>query len=302
MPQSTRILFACPLEARRLCIGSLLLAAWLVATPTLAAGPTPQVTQQRNPTVGAPGLVDDVILPGSELTGRPIRDGDAMVVRVLKATPHGDAFRYRIQFQGLEPGDYDLSQWLVRKDGSPAENLPAVEVSIASLLPEGQITPNELEAGWIPRLGGYRRVAIGVAIVWVAGLLALIFVGRRRKKRAELTVAPVTLAELLEERLRQVFDGHVDRNQYAELERMLVAMWRRKLQLEDVGPESALQKIKAHPDAGPLMRQLEAWLHQPAPPSDTDLARLLEPYRSMSPDELMASGDVLTDAQGRSAE
>lgn len=247
---------------------------------------TAQVTEQRSPSVGAPGLVDDVILPGSELTGRPIRDGDAMVVRVLKATPHGDAFRYRIQFQGLEPGKYDLSQWLERKDGSPAGDLPAVEVTIESLLPEGQITPNELEAGWIPRLGGYRRVAIAVAIVWLGGLLTLIFAGRRKRRAQQELAATVTLAELLEQRLRKVFAGEVDRAGHAELERLLVALWRRKLKLEDVPPEAALRQIKSDPQAGPLMRQLEAWLHQPQPPTDQDLAQLLEPYRSMSVDEL----------------
>ena len=44
MPQSNWILLAHPIDTRRYCIGWLLLAIWLVATPTLAAGGATRIT------------------------------------------------------------------------------------------------------------------------------------------------------------------------------------------------------------------------------------------------------------------
>ena len=84
----------------------------------------------RDPTVGAAGFIEQIILPGSELAGKPIDDRSPIVARVVNVFPHGDSFRYDIQFHGLEPGKYNLSDWLVRKDGSGTEGLPEIAVEI----------------------------------------------------------------------------------------------------------------------------------------------------------------------------
>ena len=38
------------------------------------------------------------------------------------------------------------------------------------------------------------------------------------------------------------------------------------------------------PDAGPLLGQLETWLHQPGSHDPVDVAELLRPYRDLPPD------------------
>jgi len=51
--------------------------------------------------------------------------------------------------------------------------------------------------------------------------------------------------------------------------------------------QEAMTKIKADEKAGPLMVQLENWMHRPAESNqEVDLAKLLEPYRNMPVDEL----------------
>ncbi len=240
--------------------------------------------EKRNPSVGAAGLVSQIVLPGSELAAQPLADGSPVVIRITKVFPHGDSFRYDIRFHGLEPGKFNLADWLERKDGSSTEDLPNIEVDIQSLLPSGQIEPNELETGILPRLGGYRNVAIAVAGLWISVLLGLIFLGRRRAAEAAKPIKKVSLAELLKARIEAAMQDRMDSSQYAELERMLFGYWRKRLGLESVSANDALAAIKQDEEAGPLMNHLEQWMHNPSAPRDVDLAELVAPFRDLPAD------------------
>lgn len=239
-------------------------------------------------TVGAPRVIEDVILPGSEMVAKPITGDPEMIVQIEDAIPHGDSFRYTIRFSGLEPGDHDLADWLMRKDGSAAGELPAIPVTIESLLPAGQITPNQLPEGWIPNMGGYKVVMTVAAAIWGLVLLVLMFGGRKKKDTKEESVAaPRSLADLLKDRLEAAFENKVGPEKYAELERMLFSMWRKRLGYESLPLQEAMSKIKSDEQAGPLMVQLENWMHRPASDNqDVDLSKLLEPYRNLSVNEL----------------
>jgi hypothetical protein len=237
-----------------------------------------------NPTVGAAGTIEQIILPGTELIGKPLVSGSPIVVRVLQAIPHGDSFRYEIRFFGMEPGKYNLADWLERKDGSSVTNLPEIPVEILSLLPPGQIQPNELETGWLPRLGGYRNVMLAAIALWTLVLFGLIFLRRKKPVAAVKTEHQATLADLLQARIESALNNQMDQSQYAELERMLFGFWRKRLGLEAEAPHAALIKIKNHADAGPLMRQLETWMHSPGAQGDHDLASLLKPFRNLPAD------------------
>ena len=243
-------------------------------------------------TVGAPTVIQDVILPGSELVAKPLTGDPAMIVQVVDAIRHGDSFRYTFRFSGLEPGPYDLSEWLMRKDGSEIGDVPKVAVEIESLLAAGQITPNELPVGWLPSLGGYKVVMWVAIVLWTLVLLAIIFAGRKKKSKSVSTETPPrTLADLLKERLEAAYQDNVDPQQYAELERMLFSMWRKRLGYEELSLQDAVVKIKADPKAGPLMIQLEDWMHRPVDSDrQVDLPKLLEPYRNIAADELEAVG------------
>ena len=242
--------------------------------------------ERREPTVGAAGFIEQIILPGSELAGIPIEKKTAVVVRVVEAFRHGDSFRYDIEFRGLEPGKYDLGDFLVRKDGTETGRLPEIPVEIKSLLEPGQVEPNPLQKGWLPRLGGYTLVAALATILWIAGLLALIFAGRKKQVVAAAEKPPETLADLLRPRLQDAADNKLNASQYAELERMLFAYWRKRLHCESETPESALTKIHGDSDAGPLMKQLEDWMHRPDRDPTVDLSQLLEPYKKLPVESL----------------
>lgn len=244
-----------------------------------------------SPTVGVAGKISSLVLPGTKLKGKPLVDDAAMVVTVVNAFEEIDGFRYDLVFQGFEPRKYDLAKWLVREDGSSSDGLPKVEVEVLSSLPkEGMHNPNELKSGDLPELGGYGDFAKVLAVAWGVGLLCLIFLRSPKKKNESEEGSTVSLAELLTDRLNAVFDGQVRPEQHAELERMLFGMWRRRLGLENVSADEALGTIRAHQDAGPLMQQLEEWMHSPSPRSDVDLPTLLKPYQNIPASELEPRG------------
>jgi len=252
---------------------------------------------QELPSVGMPARLQEVVLPGSELE---VAAGDpkaALVLRILRVSPHGSAFRYDFEYVGLEPGKYDLRDALRRRDGTPiarsetdaaaADALPPVEVEIGSVLPAGIVKPHAPQAAPLPRLGGYAMTMLAFGVVWLAGLGLILFGWRKRRMQlAAASYKPRTLAERLRPLVESALAGRLSREERAQLELGLVAYWRRKLELEDERPAQTLALLREHAQAGPLLSSLEAWLHMPVPPEQVDLQALLAPYRDLPADAI----------------
>src|SRR5262249_11499931 len=154
------------------------------------------------------GRLEGVVLPGPELEAKPITDRRVpLVLRVARVYPHGTAFRYDLEYFGLEPGTHDLRDHLRRKDGSPAAGLPPLLVKVNPVRPPGQVEPNTLEIESGPRIGGYRLLVIGFWVLWGLGLAAIVgsFFFPRRKRAASSSDRPASLAE----RLRPLVEGAV---------------------------------------------------------------------------------------------
>jgi hypothetical protein len=240
--------------------------------------------------IGISGRILQLVLPAPELEAVPLDSHSPIVLRVLATWPHGTDFRYDLEYYGLEAGRYDLAQYLKHKDGTPATNLPGIPVTVAALLPEGQVQPNTLEPTALPHLGGYQKTLIALGIVWVVGLAAILFLGRRRAQAARERARPRTLAEELRPLVEDALAGRLSRSDRARLELRLVEYWRRKLALVDRPPQELIVELRAHPQAGALLRSLEDWLHRPDPPAEVDLARLLAPYENVDMTELESAG------------
>jgi hypothetical protein len=240
---------------------------------------------QRATTVGMPARIDGLVLPGSELEPRPLENPRAPVVlRIVHTYPHGTAFRYDLVYYGLDPGSFDLKDYLRRKDGSTTADLPAVRVTVEPLLPPGQVTPHELEVRGSPWLGGYRAMLIAGGVLWTMGLLAIVFVRRRKKVELGAAAPAVTLADRLRPLVELAMAGTLTQSERADLERMLLEYWRRRLQLGDEKPAEAFARLRQHAEAGPLLAQLEAWLHRPGPNEPGDVSALLRPYQHLPAD------------------
>ena len=71
--------------------------------------------QAETPTsrVGQPLEIGEVFIPGEQIEPAPRRDrSPSLVVRVLEVKPAEGGFRYDFEVQGLDPGTYDLSDFL----------------------------------------------------------------------------------------------------------------------------------------------------------------------------------------------
>ncbi|QDV37508.1 hypothetical protein [Tautonia plasticadhaerens] len=274
------------------------LAALCLASPGEAEDDPPLPGRS----VGMPERIE-VILPGPELEAVPRDDRETpIVLRVVRVDPHGSRRRYELEFLGLEPGEYDLTDYLRRKDRSSTADLAPIPVSIRSVLPPGQVEPNAPSRRPTPRPWGYRALVLAVAILWLAGLAYLLFGGRRRRVSASpVAVRPRTLAERLRPLVEGASRGDLDPAGRAELERLLIGYWRRRAGLEGIDPARAVAILREHDEAGPVFRSLEDWLHRPPGPSqeNIDIIELLKPYRDLPADTLEPVGSP--DAAGKGA-
>ena len=243
---------------------------------------------QRSATVGMSARIDQLVLPGSRLETLPLEDRQQpIVLRIAGVFPHGSAHRYDLVYYGLEPGPFDLRDYLQRSDGSSMEEIPSILVEIQPVLSPGQIEPNELELQTVGHLGGYRAMLVVGGIVWIGGLLVILFVGRKRSQAAALSSGqPASLADRLRGMVEDAVEGKLDQSELAELERTLLAYWRRRLDMEDIDAAEAMVRLREHEDAGALLTQLERWLHRPETASEVDIASLLEPYRTLPAETL----------------
>ena len=251
-----------------------LVAACLFAG--LASGQDGNVT-----TVGMPGRLSDFILPGPQLEPKPIDRESPVVVRIINTIKHGDGHRYEIEYYCLEPGNYNLADYLQLVDGSEPE-LPPINVTVEAKLGEGQVVPNALKPKSTPRVGGYTIALYAGGVLWGLGLLAILFLGRNKKQLAKQAARGATLAERLRPLVEEARKGELSGPKQAELERMLLTYWREKLDLNNADASEAIVELRNHETAGQLLRQLENWLHMPAERrSDVNVAELLEPYKDV---------------------
>src|ERR1700682_441468 len=86
-------------------------AAWLLVAASAHAQVIPETP------VGIAGRVEQVVIPGPELEVVPHEDRKLPIrLRIVAVFPHGSAFRYDLEYQGLQTGTFDLKDYLRRKD------------------------------------------------------------------------------------------------------------------------------------------------------------------------------------------
>lgn len=233
--------------------------------------------------VGLPLIIEDQYLAGPLLEPVPRRDREPpLVVRILETKPAKDGFRYTFEVQGLDPGSYNLGEFLREAEAESGHSTHQVPLTIVTALPPGLPKPSELEAKPVPSIGGYRLVLKILGVLWVIGLLVIIYSFRKKKKAREVEAPKPSLAERLKPLVQKAAGEELSSDEQAHLERYIVGHWREKLpEISGLQPVEAISRLRTHPEASPLILQLEEWLHAPNPKvSSDDLEPLLKPYRS----------------------
>ena len=238
---------------------------------------------ETHATVGFQQTLFQIVVPGSELRAKPINDRDQpVIVRIIDTYSHGTDFRYDLEFRGLDSGEFNLADYLQRIDVSDHRPIPAIPIVIHSLLPPGQVEPRPLVAQPVEYRSYYLPLVIVGSTLWSIGFLLILFYGRFTTKRPQRELQPITVADRLQPLIDAAVAGHITTEQQAELERVLSTFWSQKMRWEHLSAVQVREKLRAHPEAGQLLDQLDLWLHRPkngpaTPP--IDVAKLLEPYR-----------------------
>lgn len=280
------------------CIPALLAALRLVTGPlyaqiaaTTATAPAVQVIERSAPpTVGTEGRLD-VVLPVDDLAPVVASSKANIVVRVAERRQWGTGWRYDLRWVAAVPGKHDLVKYLRREEQPDAPlSLDPLLVEATSILPQAH--DGSLANVGDSRVGGarwYWPVAAALALVWVLLLVPLIR-SRFRRKTAPVpqpSARPLTLAERLRPLVAAAAAGRLNVDGRGRLERLLLQFWRQRLGLGEVPVAAALVQMKSHPQAGQILNAMEDWLHRPPDQhrlSEAELARLLEPYASVSDD------------------
>ncbi len=228
--------------------------------------------------VGQPLRLEEIYIPGGQIVPAPRHDREPpLVVRVLDVRPAADGFRYDFEIQGLDPGRYDLADFLDPEDDRV---LPSIPLEITTALPEGPPTTYNLPPTPLPKFGGYRTFLVVAGILWLAGLLAFLFIRGKKPAAVDHEALPPSLADRLQPLVAAASTGDLDAAGRARLDRLVIGYWRERLpEIADLPPSQALVELRRHAEAAPLLLALERWIHSPDPAPPSDLDRLLSPYR-----------------------
>jgi hypothetical protein len=233
-------------------------------------------------TIGIEGRTR-VVLPGKDYRPRPLDDRTELILRIESLTPSADGkFAYEFSYIGLEPGPYNLTDYLVRPDGTRPDELGNLPIEVRSNLPaehDGQL--NAYVPRPFPWIGGY-RVFLGMLLAaWVGGIVALTLVFRKKHVVALPPPVPVlpTFADLLRPLVESAAAGQLAPDGQAQLERLMMGYWRDRLKLPELRMAEALSRLKSDAQAGELLRALERWLHRRGGVPQSEVAAVLEPYR-----------------------
>lgn len=233
--------------------------------------------------VGLPLIVSDQYLPGPELEPLPRRSREpSLVVRILEIKPAQDGFRYTFEVQGLDAGTHNLGDYLREANSEQGASDHQVPIVITTALPPGLVQPEELTAQPVARIGGYRSLVWVLGIVWVAGLCALVFSGKRTSPPTKEPAPLPSIADRLKPLLSRASQESLSTEEQAQIERLILSHWREKIpEVADHTPAEALRLLRSHPEAAPVLLQVERWLHAPNPQfTSAELDDLLAPYRS----------------------
>ncbi len=240
-----------------------------------------------NPSVGREGAIS-AVLANPHLQPVPFDDRAPLVVRIANREPVANGTRYDLRWLGAVPGSYDLTRFLVDVEGHALSGVAPISITVSSVLPPG--FPGDLIATKRAdafSFGGYQKLMLVLGLAWLAVLP--FFWQRKRRTPVIALVAASSLAE----QLRELIDGArgpgLDANQRARLERLLFAHWRERLGLHQLDAPTVMQRLREHPEAGVLLRQLDTWLHAPLGRGAVDVDALLAPYGAASRAGLVVS-------------
>jgi hypothetical protein len=233
---------------------------------------------------------------GPTLEAAPVEDDAPIVLRIASITPDaassvaksgGKASIYELRYIGTKAGQHDLRKSLLRIDGEPIKAMEPMMVTVESTLPskhDGELEDRALSRVAMP--WPYRATLAVVGLLWITGLVGYILLRRLRRPvlHEEMPLAePVTRGDELCQLVELAVAGRLSTEEQARLERMLIAFWRVRLDLENCPIDEALARMRCHGRTAVLLEQLDVWLHRRPGGQPSNVQEILRPYRNHVP-------------------
>lgn len=187
-----------------------------------------------------------------------------VTVRVVSQPEGGDQ---KIEFIGTVAGQFDLRDFVERRDGGPIDDLVPIPITIVSTLPPGH--GSDLYGGeqsWLTWRAHYRELLWIVGLAWVSA--PVIVIGRRLTRRRAQEIAPAPPpAPTLEDELLAAIDAAGESpnpEQHGRLELLILRYLSARLgrpMVPEVDAAATLRTLRESPDSRPLVEAVERWLH-----------------------------------------
>lgn len=240
---------------------------------------------------------------GRALQARAQRDVDAPLWLRLQRLS-GSPVRYEATFAGAVAGTWDLRSLMEHADGSAVTEIGPVPVVIVSTLHEDRSSDLFAAAEYQPVIrGGYRVMFSAAVLIWLGIPVVVLAVRHARRAPVADAVEPVpimTLADQIRPLVEAAARGTISVADQSRLELLLYHHWRERESLQATSMVQAIQQLRQHPEAGPLLLHLEQWLHAPesrrhaALQTADAIVDLLRPYAAPpAVSENVTSGDLM---------
>ncbi len=267
---------------------SLLLLTYTGVFTTTVRAQKSEVTEKEatelKTSVGYPVRILQTKIAGSLLVAKPYTDRSVpAMVRIIESFPHGTDFRYDIEFRGFEPGRFNIIDYLQREDESDLATAP-LWVTVEPILGADKVHPIPLPQNESQFRSYYTPILFVSGVVWIAGLLAILFYGRGTLKKATIVAKTITPAEKMRPLIDAAIAGNLTTAKQAELERILSEFWSAKLNLGHLPADQLRSTLREHPEATKMLEQIDFWLHRPDGESaqPVDINALLRPYQGQN--------------------
>ena len=234
-----------------------------------------------------PAKIEQLVLPGPELEVKPLEDRRApVVVRIIErlSARLGVSLRPgllrpgagRVRPEELPAAQGRLADWATcRRSRSRSSRCCRPARSSRTRAGAGAVAV----AGRLSPAPGLRRARSGCA-----GWRRSCLLGRRKQAAGARPQAsrPSTLADRLRPLVDAAVAGTLSEGQHAELERLLIGYWRKRLKLEQASPAEAIDRDARSRRGRRPAAQLEDWLHRPGARAEAGRRRRpARPYQEL---------------------
>ena len=236
--------------------------------------------------IGNVGMVKrfKVTLPGELLVAVKVDEKAPAMVRIISWNKGSEGYSYDLEFIGLEPGKYNLMDYLRKASTLEAVDLPEYSLEVDTVLSEdfkGELLDfqNSVETltPW------YKRLNTVLIILWGILLPVIILVGRKKKKIEEVEIVK---EKTLSEKIYELLDSLEDKSSkelWQKVEGLILKHWRYRKGLEGLPAHEAIIKLKADGEAGPFIVKLEQGLHSKNLKNEQQVAALIRKISQENP-------------------